>query len=84
GANDLLFLPYLMGERSPWYNLDLRASFLGATIQTVYGDFYRAIMEGVAMNLNILLNAIRREESVDNIVLIGGGGRSKAWQQILA
>ena len=84
GANGLLFLPYLMGERSPWYNLDLQASFLGATIQTVYGDFYRAIMEGVAMNLNILLNAIRREESVDNIVLIGGGGRSKAWQQILA
>ena len=84
GAGGVLFLPYLMGERSPWYDLDARGAFLGLRMQTKYGDFYRAIMEGVAMNLNILLKVIKQKVDISPIVVIGGGGKSHVWQQILA
>ncbi len=84
GAGGTVFLPYLMGERSPWYDLGAKGAFLGLTMQTEYGDIYRSVMEGVAMNLNIMLKVIREHLDVKKIVLIGGGGKSRIWQQILA
>ena len=84
GAGTSIFLPYLMGERSPWYDMDAKGAFIGLTMNSSYGDFYRAVMEGVAMNLNILLNVIREAEMVNKAVLIGGGGKSRCWTQILA
>lgn len=84
GAGGMLFLPYLMGERSPWYDLQARASFLGVTIHSKYEDFYRAIMEGVAMNLNILMKGIKEHQDVAEVTVIGGGAKSRVWMQILA
>lgn len=84
GSGGMLFLPYLMGERSPWYDLDAKAAFLGIRQSSGYGAFYRAVMEGVAMNLNILLDVIRQQVDVPQVVAIGGGARSRAWCQILA
>lgn len=84
GCGGMLFLPYLMGERSPWYNLDAKAAFLGIRQSSGYGAFYRAVMEGVAMNLNILLGVIRQDVDVTQVVAIGGGARSRLWCQILS
>ncbi len=84
GAGGMLFLPYLMGERSPWYDLRARGAFLGLRQETAQGDFYRAVMEGVAFNLKLLLNVIEQDTKVEEIVLIGGGGKSHVWRQILA
>lgn len=84
GANGLIFMPYLMGERSPWYDLKANGAFLGIRQGVTYGDFYRAVLEGVGMNLKILLKIIEESEEVRNIVLIGGGGKSAVWRQILA
>lgn len=84
GAGGMLFLPYLMGERSPWYDLKASGAFLGIRQESSHGDFYRAVMEGVAFNLNLLLRIIENDTHVNEIVLIGGGGRSEIWQQILA
>lgn len=84
GANGLLFLPYLLGERSPWYDLKASGAFLGIRQGVTYGDFYRAVLEGVSMNLQILLKIMQEATEIRNIVLIGGGGKSVIWREILA
>lgn len=84
GAAGLIFLPYLMGERSPWYDLEANAAFLGIRQGIKQGDFYRAVLEGVGMNLRILLDLIEKQQKINEIVAIGGGTSSKIWQQILA
>ncbi len=85
GSNGLLFLPYLMGERSPRWNPDARAAFTGIGMEHRRGDFLRAIQEGVAMNLNIILDIFRDHgQEIREMVVAGGGAKSRVWQQILA
>lgn len=85
GANGLLFLPYLMGERSPHWNTKARGAFVGLTIRHTRADMIRAVLEGVAMNLSIILDAFRAQGArIDAIRLIGGGARGRLWNQIMA
>ena len=85
GANGLLFLPYLMGERSPHWNPKARGGFVGLTIRHTRADVIRAVMEGVAMNLRVILDAFRAQGAdVTAIRLIGGGARGRLWNQIMA
>jgi xylulokinase len=85
GANGLLFLPYLLGERSPRWNPDARAVFLGLTIRHTRADMLRAVMEGVALNMRIILDALRRQpEGIDSIRVIGGGMVGRLWPSIMA
>ena len=51
GANGVFFHPYLQGERCPYWDANLRASFTGVSISSTRGDFARALMEGVAFSL---------------------------------
>lgn len=85
GADGLIFLPYLMGERSPWWNPDARGAFVGLGVQHDKATMARAVLEGVGFGLGQILDSLR--EQVDGIAairLIGGGGRSALWPQILA
>lgn len=85
GSNGLVFLPYLIGERSPRWNPDAKGSFVGIKMEHKKGDFMRAVMEGVAMNLRIVLDTFRQQGiAVDELVVIGGGAKSKTWRQILS
>jgi len=85
GANGLVFLPYLMGERSPHWNTRARGAFVGLTIRHTRADMIRAVLEGVAMNLGIILDAFRAQGArIDAIRLIGGGARGRLWNQIMA
>lgn len=85
GANGLLFLPYLMGERSPHWNTKARGAFVGLTIRHTRADMIRAVLEGVAMNLGIILDAFRAQGArVETMRLIGGGARGRLWNQIMA
>ncbi|MBE6631378.1 MAG: xylulokinase [Ruminococcaceae bacterium] len=85
GAKNLLFLPYLIGERSPRWNPKAKGTFAGLTLAHTRGDMARAVMEGVGYNFDIILNAYRKSGSnIDSLILIGGGARNKVWQQILA
>jgi xylulokinase len=86
GCNGLFFLPYLIGERSPWWDPHARGSFVGLTMNHGPVEMSRAVMEGVAFNLRLILNALQSQSllTLKSLRLIGGGAHSAAWQQILA
>ena len=88
GASGLLFLPYLLGERSPHWNPQARGAFVGLAMPDGRGELARAVLEGVAFNLrsilDVLIDAIGDLGSLHSIRLIGGGGKSALWRQILA
>ena len=84
GANGLLFLPYMLGERTPWWNTDARGAFIGLSLASTRADMMRAVMEGVALNLGLIADIFRAHVPVDALTVIGGGARSAVWRQILA
>jgi len=85
GANRLLYLPYLMGERSPLLDSDARGAFIGLSAIHTRGDMVRAVMEGVAYSQRQCLDVFR-EMGVDvsDMAACGGGARSPFWRQMLA
>jgi xylulokinase len=85
GAHGLLFLPYLMGERSPYWNPLARAALVGLAMPHGQAEFARAVLEGVALNLGLILEALQAQDvQIGRLLLIGGGARSAVWRQILA
>lgn len=85
GSNGLLFLPYLLGERSPRWNPDAKGAFIGLKMEHSKSDMLQAVFEGVAMNLCVILDIFRENGyNPQEIVLIGGGARNDIWCQILA
>jgi xylulokinase len=85
GANGLLFLPYLMGERSPYWNPQARGALVGLAMPHGQAEFARAVLEGVALNLGLILEILRAQNvQVNRLLLIGGGAQSPVWRQILA
>ena len=85
GADGLFFLPYLMGERSPRWNPHARGAFVGLTIRHTRAHMYRAVLEGITMNLRVILDAFREQGSEINAMpLIGGGASGRIWNQIMA
>ncbi|MEM4523354.1 MAG: xylulokinase [Nitrososphaeria archaeon] len=86
GSKGLIFLPYILGERSPYWNPNARGAFIGISILHSKADFIRAVLEGVAMNLRIILDIFENEGKFkfEKIKLIGGGAQGKKWRQIIA
>ncbi len=85
GANGVAFHPYLQGERCPYWDPDLRASFTGVSISSTRGDFARALMEGVAFSLRDCYRTLEEMRlEVKRIFLIGGGARSRLWSEIVS
>ncbi len=85
GANGLIFLPYLLGERSPRWNPRARGAFIGLTIRHTRADMIRAVLEGVTMNLRVILDAFRSQGAqIEAMRLIGGGARGRFWNRMMA
>lgn len=84
GAKGLIFLPYMLGERSPRWNPHTSGSFLGIKMEHEKSDYIRAVLEGVAMNLDIILNAQKERVDITELVLTGGGAKGDVLAQILA
>ena len=84
GAKGLIFLPYMLGERSPRWNPETSGSFLGIRMEHEKCDYVRAVLEGVAMNLDVILSAQREKREITELVLTGGGARGDASAQILS
>ena len=85
GANRLLYLPYLMGERTPHLDPDVRGAFVGLSAMHTRSDMTRAVLEGVSYSLTDCMSVLR-EMAVNPTVMrvCGGGGRSPMWRQMLA
>lgn len=85
GANGLLYLPYLMGERTPHLDADCRGVFFGLSAKHVKRDMLRAVMEGVVFSLKDCLS-IMLEMGVPAVEVraSGGGGKSGLWRQMQA
>ena len=83
GAEGLIFHPYLLGERAPYWNSSLRAGFNGITIKHGPSEFVRAVQEGVAYSLRDCARLLDWE-GVSRIRLCGGGTKSPTWCRIIA
>jgi xylulokinase len=85
GAEGLLFLPYLAGERTPHADPDARGAFVGLELRHDRGALVRSVLEGVAFGLRDSLDLLH-ELGVDARVarVSGGGARSRAWLRIVA
>ncbi len=85
GCENLIFLPYLLGERSPHWNPNARGAFIGLTPRHTRAHLIRAVLEGVGFNLRIILDTFLAQGiEIEEIRLIGGGGKSRLWSEILA
>jgi xylulokinase len=85
GAQGLLFLPYLVGERTPHMDPTARGAFFGLTLGHGQGDLVRAVMEGAAFACYDAYTVLRELGVRSNsIILAGGGAKSTLWRQIVA
>ncbi|WP_330213639.1 FGGY-family carbohydrate kinase [Pseudomonas sp. Z18(2022)] len=86
GCEGLLFLPYLMGERSPVWDDRASGSFVGLNLYHSRIHLYRAVLEGVSFALRHNIEAgTRGAHSLDpRLIVVGGASHSDLWMQIIA
>jgi xylulokinase len=85
GSDGAIWLPYLMGERTPHLDPDARAAFVGLTASHTFGHAARAVMEGVAFSLRDSFEIFRGLGAETGTIRLGGGGAvSPLWRQIQA
>ena len=85
GAEGLLFLPYLSGERTPHLDPRARGGFIGLTARHGLEHMTRAVMEGVVFSLRDSLEIMRGlEVPIDQVRATGGGARSSLWRELQA
>jgi xylulokinase len=85
GANGLIFLPYLTGERTPYMDPLARGGFIGLTSYHERGHLARAVMEGVAFSLRQALEiSLSLGGQVERVIAAGGAMDSDVWRGIMA
>ena len=85
GENHVFFLPYLMGERSPWNNPNARATFTGITMDTTREDMTQAVLEGVAFATRDMYEVAKSIGVAPKRTMIcGGGAKSPLWRRMIA
>ncbi len=91
GSEKLIALTSLVGERTPYWEPDRRGTFFGLGPRHTKAHLYRAVMEGAAFSVRALmerLEGLERGDQSDNrareVILAGGGAKSRLWTQIRA
>lgn len=85
GAGGLTLMPYLQGERTPYWDADARGTFLGLTLAHGRGHLYRAVLEGIAVSFRHCANVVRGSGvTLREVIVVDGGARSALWRQIIA
>ena len=83
GSENVVFLPYLSGERSPIWDANAKGVFYGLDFSKTRGHFYRSVMEGVAFSLRHNLEVAKEANAKPSILrAMGGASNSKLWMQI--
>ncbi len=84
GSNGLYYLPYLIGERSPRWNPNAKGAFIGLTMEHTHEDMLRSVVEGIGMNLRLILDIMRTKTDVKEIIALGGLAKSEVCLQIFS
>ncbi len=85
GSNRLIYMPYLMGERSPILDSDARGGFIGLSAIHTKADIIRSVMEGVIYSQKHCLDVLDEMKVAPKTMLAcGGGGKSPLWRQMMA
>jgi xylulokinase len=85
GKNHIYYLPYLMGERSPWNDPHARSAFIGMSMDSTRKDMTQAMLEGVAFGVRDMLEAAREDGiSPQRTMICGGGAKSPLWRKIMS
>ncbi|RLG05654.1 MAG: xylulokinase [Thaumarchaeota archaeon] len=85
GAGKVIFLPYLMGERAPWWNPNARGVFFGLALGHERRNMIRAVLEGITFNLRIIMDVFEEQGIIiENMRVIGGGAKGRLWREIMA
>lgn len=85
GCDKLVYLPYLMGERTPHLDPDARGVFFGISAIHTRKHFIRAVLEGVSYSLLDCVDVLREMNiEVSDMFACGGGGKSAFWRQMLS
>ncbi len=85
GENNVYFLPYLMGERSPLNDPYARGTFIGLTMDTTRADMTQAVLEGVAFAIRDSFEVARSLGiNIERSKICGGGAKSPLWRKIIA
>lgn len=81
--NELFFLPYLNGERSPINDANVRGCFLGLSLSHTQFDMTRAVIEGITFSLKHVFDSMELA-NIDQINITGGGAKNKVWVQLIS
>lgn len=85
GSNGLLFTPYIVGERTPHADSNIRGGFIGIDAAHERKHFARAVLEGITFSLNESIAIFRSSgKKIDTIISIGGGAKNDTWLQMQA
>lgn len=85
GENNVYFLPYLMGERSPHNNPNARGTFIGMSMDDSRSDMTQAVLEGVAFALRDSLEVAKSLGiNIERTKICGGGAKSPLWKKIIS
>lgn len=84
GAHGVMFLPYLHGERAPYFDPMAKAAFLGLSDDNNKLDMGKSVLEGVALHLKLIMNRAAKLDEIRSLRIVGGGAKSALWRQIIA
>ncbi|MBO0454875.1 xylulokinase [Candidatus Enterococcus murrayae] len=86
GCDGLLFSPYIVGERTPYTDSQIRGSFIGIDTHHQLKDFTRSVLEGITFSLKDSQRIIEAvaDEKIEKLVSVGGGAKNKSWLQMQA
>lgn len=84
GSDGLVMLPYLLPERAPLWDPDLRGAYLGLRREHTRGHLLRAALEGVCLQLRVVLDQLDALQPVHSVRATGGAFRSALWRDVMA
>ncbi len=83
-ASNLIFIPYIMGARSPYWDDSAKGCFIGLNKDDSIRTMYRSVLEGLAFDLRQNIELLDEKEEISRVYTTGGGSKNEGWLQIKA